>query len=98
MSAALVDGNSLASESARAYRAAIAIWVFISAMALLIVGSILAAPLLRSANHPELATAIYRTFSFVCHQIPERSFKLAGYQLAVCSRCTGIYMGFAVAA
>jgi uncharacterized membrane protein len=33
-------------------------------------------------------------FSPVCHQIPNRSFHLAGHPLAVCSRCTGIYLGF----
>jgi uncharacterized membrane protein len=37
-------------------------------------------------------------FSSICHQIPERSFQLAGEPLAVCARCTGIYFGFALAA
>jgi uncharacterized membrane protein len=29
-----------------------------------------------------------------CHKLPERSFHLNGYQFPVCSRCTGIYLGF----
>src|SRR5512135_2217325 len=29
----------------------------------------------------------------ICHQIPERSFHIAGQQLPLCARCTGIYMG-----
>ena len=29
----------------------------------------------------------------ICHQIPERSFHVAGQQLPLCARCTGIYMG-----
>lgn len=29
----------------------------------------------------------------ICHQIPERSFHIAGHQLPLCARCTGIYMG-----
>lgn len=33
-------------------------------------------------------------FSSICHQIPERSFSIWGYPLAVCARCTGIYGGF----
>lgn len=28
-----------------------------------------------------------------CHQMPERSFFLGGYQLPVCARCTGILLG-----
>ncbi len=36
---------------------------------------------------------IYYIYSFVCHQDPARSFFLMGNQLAVCSRCTGIYSG-----
>ncbi len=30
-------------------------------------------------------------FSSFCHQIPERSFSINGVQMAVCSRCIGIY-------
>ena len=33
-------------------------------------------------------------FSPICHQIPERSFHLWGSPLAVCIRCTSIYVGF----
>lgn len=29
----------------------------------------------------------------VCHQIPARSFHLAGQALPLCARCTGIYLG-----
>jgi uncharacterized membrane protein len=44
-----------------------------------------------------LATLIYAAGSVVCHQIPERSFHLAGFQLPVCARCLGIYAGAAAA-
>jgi uncharacterized membrane protein len=30
----------------------------------------------------------------VCHRITERSFVIAGVQLPLCARCTGIYLGF----
>ena len=33
----------------------------------------------------------------VLHQLPERSFHLAGEQFAVCTRCTRLYAGFALA-
>ena len=38
------------------------------------------------------AAATYAAGSFVCHQIPERSFHVAGRQFAVCGRCTGLYV------
>lgn len=28
-----------------------------------------------------------------CHQMPERSYSIHGYQLPVCARCTGIILG-----
>jgi len=45
-----------------------------------------------------LAVGVYAAGSIVCHQLPGRSFHLWGVQLPVCARCTGIYLGGAVAA
>ena len=72
-------------------------WSIVTAIALFLVATIIGAPLLQSSGHAALAFTIYNAFSYVCHQIPERSFHLAGHQFAVCSRCTGLYSGFAVA-
>jgi uncharacterized membrane protein len=47
---------------------------------------------------PALATLIYAAGSVICHQIPERSFHLAGFQIPVCARCLGIYAGAAAGA
>jgi uncharacterized membrane protein len=52
-----------------------------------------AAPVLTSSAHPDAAAAVYLGFSGVCHQIPARSFFIAGFPLAVCHRCAGIYLG-----
>ena len=57
-------------------------------------GLIVAAPLLMSGHHLSSALVIYQGFSAVCHQLPGRSFQLFDCPLAVCSRCTGIYLGF----
>ncbi len=58
---------------------------------------IVGAPLAEAAGHNGFAFAIYGVFGRLCHQIPERSFFIAGHQFAVCARCTGIYAGFMTA-
>jgi uncharacterized membrane protein len=73
------------------------VWAIAVTITLAILAFIIAAPLAQANGHPAFAVAIYKTFSFVCHQIPERSFHLVGYKFAVCSRCTGIYAGLAIA-
>lgn len=97
MSATVVERESVAEQATGASRGAVAVWLFVSAIALAVVGLIVAAPFAQSHGHPEFASPIYKAFSFVCHQIPERSFHLSGHQFGVCSRCTGLYAGFAVA-
>ena len=57
---------------------------------------IIAAPLAAASGHQQLANSIYGGFAIVCHQIPARSYFIAGHQFAICSRCTGVYAGFAV--
>lgn len=44
------------------------------------------------------AAFVYAVSSLVCHQLPERSFYWGAAQFAVCARCTGIYIGAALAA
>ncbi len=40
---------------------------------------------------------LYSLGSRICHQMPERSFFIGGSQLFVCSRDTGVYLGFLLA-
>src|SRR5438132_11221759 len=49
--------------------------------------SILAAPALG-------LTWVYRFFSIICHQEPERSWQVFGESLPVCIRCASIYFAF----
>lgn len=40
-------------------------------------------------------TVLRGAFHHLCHQLPSRSFSVGGTPLAVCHRCTGIYLGLA---
>ena len=71
-------------------------WLGCVAVVFCVIGLIVAAPLAAAYNHPQFAAAIYHSFKTLCHQIPERSFFIAGHQFAVCARCTGLYSGFAL--
>ncbi len=97
MSAAVVERDSLGTESTHVSGAARTVWAILAVFAVALVASIVAAPLAQSQGHSQLAGTIYKAYSFVCHQFSDRSFHLAGHQFAVCSRCTGLYSGFAVA-
>ena len=55
---------------------------------------LVAAPLVSGG----VGAILYGIGSLICHQIPERSFYLAGFQLPVCARCLGIYVGAAAGA
>lgn len=80
----------------RAGRAPIVVWALVAGSALGLVGLIIAAPLLIAHGYSPLGLAIYDAFGWVCHQLPERSMHLEGNKLGVCSRCTGLYAGFAL--
>jgi len=54
---------------------------------------IILAPILASHAFHVLSAAVYIFFSGICHQIPERSFWISEHPLAVCHRCSGIYLG-----
>ena len=43
----------------------------------------------------KISSYVYFAFSPLCHQEEARSFSIAGSQIAVCSRCSMIYGGFA---
>jgi uncharacterized membrane protein len=76
-----------------ARRRLVHVYALTLAAAVLWVAAIVLAPVLRRSG-ASASRVIYACFAPVCHQMPERSFVLAGYPLAVCARCFGIYVGF----
>jgi uncharacterized membrane protein len=57
------------------------------------VAVILLAPLAEAGQMTGVSAPIYKFFSFLCHQMPERSFHLEHHPFAVCTRCFGLYFG-----
>ena len=45
-----------------------------------------------------MITLYYNIFSLICHQKPERSYFVWDYQMPVCVRCFGIYLGIVLGA
>ena len=72
---------------------AIKVWIVGLAVVFLWVFVILVAPIAEANNAAGVSRPIYTFFSFLCHQIPERSFHIENHAFAVCSRCFGVYFG-----
>jgi len=70
-------------------------WAISATFVTLLVSLIIVAPLAEAVGQMDLADGIYRAFAPFCHQLPERSYFIDEHKFAVCSRCTGIYFGFA---
>lgn len=68
-------------------------WAF-AALALAVAA--VSVPYLFTHNFLLVALALHHAFSLVCHQRPERSFRIFGAPIAVCARCLGIYLGSAI--
>ena len=71
-------------------------WLVSVVVVLSVFSLIAVAPVAAASGYGEVATTIYRAFGIICHQLPERSYFIDEHQLAVCSRCTGLYAGFAL--
>jgi uncharacterized membrane protein len=69
------------------------VWTLLWVIAALWLCAIVAPPVLAAAASHSASAGIFEFFSYTCHQIPERSLHFMGHQLAVCSRCFGVYAG-----
>ena len=83
--------------TAKETRAILVVWLFTLFGSVILVLLMLAAPILRPRS-PRLSALLYAVFAPLCHQDPGRCFNLAGYPMAVCGRCFGIDVGFALGA
>lgn len=75
----------------------LAMWLIAVSGSAALSALILIAPIALNSGHAFWGLTIYQAFSYVCHQIPERSFFIGAHKFAVCSRCTGLYSGFTLA-
>lgn len=83
--------NYISNDLLSTYRAqAIRVWAITVVIVLVWVAATVTAPLVMPSG---FSTSIYTFFSYICHQLPERSFHLGEHQFAVCSRCFGVYFG-----
>ncbi len=74
-------------------RKAFGVWAFVSLFVAAWVFVIVFAPIAKANGWIELSNPIYTFYSYICHQIPSRSFHVFEHQFAVCSRCFGVYFG-----
>ena len=72
---------------------AIRVWAVGLAVVFIWVFAIILAPLTKANGIAAISSPLYLFFSFICHQIPDRSFHVEGEQFGVCSRCFGVYFG-----
>src|SRR5687768_10010069 len=75
---------------------AVKVWSLIVGIVGVWVIAIVTAPISQYAGIESLSWPLYKFFSYICHQIPDRSFYLLGEQFGVCSRCLGVYVGILV--
>ena len=50
------------------------------------------APVFAALGVDRPANVVYYLYSFTCDQIPSHSYFLFGHQMAICERCTAIYL------
>ena len=80
-------------EYARFRRQALRVWGIAVAVVVVWVLAIVLPPMLSANGQGAAGVPFYKFFSFICHQIPDRTFHILEHPFAVCSRCFGVYFG-----
>ena len=74
-------------------RQGIKVWAVTLAISFIWVFATVLAPLAKLGDVTALSSSLYTFFSYICHQIPDRSFHIGAEPVGVCSRCFGVYFG-----
>lgn len=69
------------------------VWLISALVVFVWVSAILLAPIAKESGLENFSSPVYGFFSYICHQMPERSFHIENHPFAVCSRCFGVYFG-----
>jgi uncharacterized membrane protein len=69
------------------------VWSVALAVVVVWVLLIVMPPVFAAYGQTSVSSSLYLFFSNLCHQMPDRSFHIMEHQLAVCSRCFGVYFG-----
>jgi len=78
---------------ARMRSQALRVWTIAAAVVAVWLLLIVLPPVFAANGQSSISSPLYYFFSHICHQMPDRSFHLLEHQLAVCSRCFGVYFG-----
>ncbi|MBV6495329.1 MAG: DUF2085 domain-containing protein [Acidobacteria bacterium ACB1] len=74
-------------------RQALRVWIVGLGVVMFWLVLILVPPIAKADGMTQLSAPLYKFFSYICHQIPSRSFFIDGEPFGVCSRCFGVYFG-----
>lgn len=86
--------NYIPNDTRKFFRSqAIRVWAVALFIVLVWVLLILIPPVAAASDTTSVSSPLYKFFSYICHQMPERSFHVLGHQFGVCSRCFGVYFG-----
>ncbi len=69
------------------------VWLVTTIIALVWIALILLPPIAMAGGFDALGNGLYKAFSVICHQMPDRSFHILEHKFGVCSRCFGVYFG-----
>ncbi|HEX5691836.1 MAG TPA: DUF2085 domain-containing protein, partial [Roseiflexaceae bacterium] len=71
--------------------------LFANGLMLMYAGLPWLSPLARAVGFERLGQLLFLLYLPLCHQRPERSFTLFGYQVAFCHRCVAMYTSILIA-
>ncbi|HQZ82810.1 MAG TPA: DUF2085 domain-containing protein [Pyrinomonadaceae bacterium] len=74
-------------------RQALRVWIVGLGVVLFWLALILVPPIAKADGFVQISAPLYKFFSYICHQIPSRTFFVEGEPFGVCSRCFGVYFG-----